>query len=164
MKLAILSDIHDHLANLRLALVHAQEAEALLCCGDLCSPFIIKELGERFTRGEIHVVFGNNDADLFRITAKAAEYGHLHLHGEFAELELGGQRFALNHFDNLGRALAQGGRYDIVCFGHNHRYEVSQVGPTLLINPGEIMGELTGQATFVLYDTETREAARIELD
>ena len=163
MKIAILSDIHDHIANLRFALAQSQEAEALICCGDLCSPFIVKELGEGFKDGVIHVVFGNNDADLFRITSKATEYAHLHLHGEFVELQFGGKKFAVNHYDNLGRRLAQTGNYDVVCFGHNHQFEISHTGQTLVINPGEIMGELTGNATFVLYDSKLHEAVRVDL-
>jgi len=163
MKLGIISDIHDHIANLRAALQALQPAECLICCGDLCSPFIIKELGEGFPDRDIHIVFGNNDADLFRITAKAAEYPQIHLHGEFCDLTLGNKRFAVNHFDNIGRALAHSAQYDVVCFGHNHQFQVSREGGTLIINPGEIMGELTGSATCVMYDSEADAATRIDL-
>src|SRR5262249_62381862 len=68
MLIAILSDIHDNIPKLRAAIEHIQRVDALLCGGDLCSPFIVDELA-RFP-GPIHVVFGNNDADLFRITQK----------------------------------------------------------------------------------------------
>src|SRR4051794_4593048 len=66
MLIAILSDIHDNLPKLRAAIDHIQRVDALLCGGDLCSPFIVDELA-RYP-GPVHVVFGNNDADLFRIT------------------------------------------------------------------------------------------------
>lgn len=163
MRVGILSDIHDHIANLRAALQKLQATDVLLCCGDLCSPFIIKEFGEGFTK-PIHIVFGNNDADLFRITRKASEYEHLHLHGEFCELTLDGQRFAMQHFDNLGRALAASDAHDVVCFGHNHRYEVRRNGGTLVINPGEVMGELSGAATVVAYDTKSGDVQRHDLN
>lgn len=162
MRIVILSDIHDHISHLRAALHRSQDAEVLICCGDLCSPFIIKELGEGFN-GAIHIVFGNNDADLFRITGKASEYDHICLHGEFVELTLGGKKFAVNHFDNISRVIATSNAYDVVCFGHNHQFEISQAGDTLLINPGEIMGELTGDATFVIYDTNRNRATRHDL-
>lgn len=163
MKVAILSDIHDAVANLRVALSRAQAADTLLCAGDLCSPFMVKELGTGFA-GPIHVVFGNNDGDRFRIANNAVSYPHMTLHGEFAELELGGRHVALHHFDDVGRALARGGTYDLVVFGHNHRYEVAREadGRTLLVNPGEVYGGLSGAATFVLYDTESGEAERLE--
>ena len=66
MQIGILSDIHDNISALRRALEQLQHTHALLCCGDLCSPFIINELGQNYSR-DIHIVFGNNDGDLFRI-------------------------------------------------------------------------------------------------
>lgn len=162
MIIAILSDIHDHLPRLRDALQRAAEAEVLICCGDLCSPFIAKELGQGFA-GPIHVVFGNNDGDRFRIAANALKFPQLEFHGEYVELELGGRRFSVNHFDNIGRAIAQGEVFDVVCYGHNHRFELTRYGKTLAINPGEVYGGLTGVASLVVYDTATHEGRRIEL-
>lgn len=162
MIVAILSDIHDNLPVLRKALERCRDAEVLICCGDLCSPFVAKELGQGFAR-PIHIVFGNNDGDPFRLAMNAAKFPHLHFHGEYVELELGGKTFAVNHFDNIGRAIARGGQYDVVCFGHNHRFEITQAGRTLVINPGEVFGGLTGQSTFVLLDTTTGKAERIDL-
>jgi putative phosphoesterase len=162
MQVAILSDIHDNLGKLREALLRCRRAEALLCCGDFCSPFVSKELGGGFDR-PIHAVFGNNDGDRFRLVSAARDFPHLQFHGEYVELELGGRTFSVNHFDNIGRALAKGGQYDVVCFGHNHQFEIRPAGRTLVINPGEIYGGLTGRSTFVLYDTDTGKAERLDL-
>ena len=60
MKIAIISDIHDHRVMLKKALSQLQDTEAMICCGDLCSPFIMKQLGEEYHH-PIHIVFGNND-------------------------------------------------------------------------------------------------------
>jgi len=163
MQVAIISDIHDHIGNLRTALKMTKEADVLICCGDLCSPFIVKELGEGFPDRDIHIVFGNNDGDLFRITNKSNEYPNMKLHGEFVELDLGGKKFGISHFDNIGRAMSESEVYDVICFGHNHQFEISKNGDTLIINPGEIMGGLTGDATFVIYDTDKDEAKRLDL-
>lgn len=167
MRIAILSDIHDNVLKLEAALQRLEGADALLCCGDLCSPFILDQLGLGFA-GPIHIVFGNNDADHFRMTMKLKSYPHITLHGEFADLHLGGKRFALNHYDNLGRAIAASGLYDVVCYGHNHQYEVTREGNSLRINPGAIMGAqfADGQAkalasTCALYDTLTDEVTQI---
>lgn len=162
MQVAILSDIHDHIANLRKALQQVQKTDLLICCGDLCSPFIIKELAEGYLK-EIHIVFGNNDADLFRITKNAQNYSNIQLHGEFCELDIDNKMFAINHFDDIGRALAESDKYDVVCFGHNHQLEISSNQQTLIINPGEIMGELTGQVSCVIYESTTHQATKINL-
>lgn len=164
MQIGIISDIHDHIINLRKALHMLQRADALICCGDLCSPFIVDELAKGFPAKDVHIIFGNNDGDAYRITTKAAGYQHLKLYGEFCELELGGKRIAVNHFDNISRALAKSDAYDVVCFGHNHQFEISQEGNTLLINPGEIFGGLTGSATFSIYDTDIHEASHYEVE
>ncbi|MBV8072331.1 MAG: metallophosphoesterase family protein [Acidobacteriaceae bacterium] len=162
MRIAILSDIHDNLWNLEVAMDAIEGCDAMICCGDLCSPFVVDELA-RF-RGDIHLVFGNNDADLFRITAKAAKLPAFHIHGEFFEAQLAGKRVAANHFDLIARPVAKSGNFELVCFGHNHEFEISRDGGCLLINPGPIMGarfsggkRVDVTPTFVVYDTVTAE-------
>ncbi len=171
MRIAVLSDVHDHIWNLRAALGALDGVEHLICCGDLCAPFIMKRLADDFP-GEIHVVFGNNDADTFRITSIARGYGaRVRLHGEFADVTLGGRRIAVQHFDAIARPLAASGRFDVVCFGHNHVAEVTRDThggrEVLLLNPGTLMGvrfeggePVPVSATFAVYDTDTGAVAR----
>lgn len=141
MRLGIISDIHDHLWNLRAALDRLNAgADVLLCCGDLCSPFVMDEL--RKFHGPVHVIFGNNDADLFRITRKSDD--KVQVHGELFTAELAGRRIAANHFDYIARPMAQSGLYDLVCFGHNHRISRETFGQTLALNPGPVMGVAFG--------------------
>ena len=162
MRLAILSDIHDNVWKLAAALRAIHSADELICCGDLCSPFIVHQLARGFA-GPIHIVFGNNDGDLYRITANAGLYDHVKIHGEFLRCELAGKRIAVNHYDNIGRVLAASGEFDLVCFGHNHVHEIARMGRTLAINPGPIMGAkfapdgspVDVDSTFVIYDTAT---------
>jgi putative phosphoesterase len=169
MKIAILSDIHDNVWKLAAALQAVREADALICCGDLCSPFVAHQLGRGFP-GPIHIVFGNNDGDLFRIANNARRYDHIHLHGELFRGEFDGKRVAANHYDSIGRALAASSEFDVVCYGHNHIYEVARSGRSLAINPGAIMGatfaadgsRADAPSTFVIYDTVLDEAQRRE--
>lgn len=158
-KVAILSDIHDNIPRLREALIGANEADVLVCCGDLCSPFMVKELGRGFS-GPIHIVFGNNDGDRFRMLKVGEAFPQIHFHGEYVELELGGVSFAVQHFDDIGRALARGGQFDVVCYGHNHKYEYREEGKTQVINPGEVYGLLSGVSSWVLFDTVSRKAEK----
>jgi hypothetical protein len=161
-RIALLSDIHDHIWNLDLALAAVQDTDALICSGDLCSPFIMARLGNHYPN-PIHVVFGNNDADLYRISAQAARFGsRVKLHGELAELTIGGRTIGVNHYDNIGRVLAASGKYEVMVFGHNHQREVSTMGNTLVINPGTLMGVYfpEGKPTptdpsFAVLDTES---------
>ena len=169
MRLAILSDIHDNLWNLAPAIQFVQDCDALICCGDLCSPFVIDELA-KFPK-EVHIVFGNNDADLYRITSKASQKPHIHVHGELFKQAFDSKRFAVNHFDYLAKPMSKSGEYDVVCFGHNHELELSREAACLRVNPGTIMGAKFSsgkwedvEPSFVIYDTATDAAEIFVID
>lgn len=165
MRLAVVSDIHDNVWTLQAALQWLREVDALIFCGDFCSPFIMERLATGF-HGPIHCVFGNNDGDLFRITTTAARFAHVKLWGAFADLPaelMEGKRIAVTHYPEIAHAVAASGIYDLVCYGHTHKLERGRVGRTLTINPGELMGGLTGLATFVVYDTTTEDLAAYEV-
>ena len=170
MRLGILSDIHDNIWKLAAALEPLQAADALVCCGDLCSPFVVHQLGRGYAK-PIHIVFGNNDGDLFRITANARNYPHIHIHGEFFRAEFDSKAVAAVHYDSLARPIAASGDFDLVCFGHNHVYEIARSGRTLVVNPGAIMGAkfasdgaaIEVPSTFALYDTSAHTATVYEL-
>jgi putative phosphoesterase len=170
MRIAVLSDIHDNVWKLDAALSAIQSTGAMICCGDLCSPFIIHQLGRGYSK-PMHIVFGNNDGDLYRITANARHYAHIQLHGEWFRGEFDGLKVAAHHFDNVARPVAASGEFDLLCFGHNHNFEITRAGRTLAVNPGSIMGATFAvdgtrtdvTSTYAIYDTATREAQRFEI-
>jgi len=161
MRIGIISDTHDNIWRLDEALPHLLDAEVVLHCGDLISPFMVHRLGKGLGTRPVHLVWGNNDGDQRAVTKAADSYSHIHIHGEYVELTLGSLRIAMNHYPDLGRALARSGQYDLVCYGHDHTAHQEMVGNTLLLNPGEVMG-MNGRATLALYDTDTRQADLIE--
>jgi len=166
MKIAIFSDIHDHVWNLKTALVQVQEAELLLCLGDLCSPFIVDMLAKGFPDRPIHIIFGNNDGDHFRIHAKTKVFPLVEVHGEIFQTEIDGRSMYANHFNYIALPIAQSEKFDLVCFGHNHRHQVERFGKTLAINPGPLLGfdgEVPIPASFVIYETLSGEARTYRL-
>lgn len=161
MLIAILSDTHDHIANLRSAVEVCNERGALLMihCGDLISPFMLQELA--VFKGPSHLVYGNNVGDLYLISSLCADrYPSISHHGIRGAIEAGGRRIAFHHYPELARGLALSGRFDIVCCGHNHAYGVEKIGNCLLVNPGELLGK-DGQPTFCLVDTTTLQAEKV---
>jgi putative phosphoesterase len=141
MLVGVLSDIHDNLPNLAAAALAFRDRgiESLLFLGDFCSPIPARELAAY--PGTVHCVFGNGDGDRFAIRGIAAGEGSaLSLHGEWAELELGGRRVALTHYPLYARALARTGDYDAVFSGHTHERHEERFGGTLWVNPGEVLG------------------------
>ena len=117
---------------------------------------------------EIHIVFGNNDGDLYRITSNAARFDHVNLHGEFAQLDLGGLRIAVTHYPEVAHPIVSSGDYAVICYGHNHVFHMQQVERTWLLNPGPVMGynPLTGAdvpSSFIVYETESNEAEGFQI-
>lgn len=161
MRVAILSDIHDNIWKLADVLTQTSEGDTLVFCGDFCAPFTLTQIAEGFS-GPVHVVWGNNDGDKWLLTRNANAAGNVTLHGEMAELELGGRIIAVNHYPHIARPLAESGDYDAVFYGHDHTARVERIGDALLVNPGEVMGRL-GKSTFAWYDTETGEVEIVEV-
>lgn len=164
MLIGVFSDVHDHLDNLSKALTIFKEggAEALIFCGDFCSPIPSRVMGAGF-EGEIHCVFGNGDGDRFAMSNVAnTQYPHLKLHGEYAELELGGGKIAVTHYPFYAKALARSGDYKAVFSGHTHELHQERIGACLWLNPGEILG-WKGRPTCAIYDTATHSAEIISL-
>jgi putative phosphoesterase len=154
MRIAVCSDIHDNIWKLEAALPGMNRANALVFCGDFCAPFTLTQLARGF-EGPVHAVFGNNDGDQWLLSKMAGEAGNITLHGQLAELEIGGLSIAVSHYPEIARGLASSGLYDIVCYGHDHTLNQERIGDTLLINPGEIMGRF-GRSTYVIVDSGDR--------
>lgn len=152
MKIAVLSDIHDRLDHLGLALREAAAcgAERLFFLGDFCAPFSLAAMAEGFS-GPVDAVFGNNDGDQFLLCQVAARFPRVTLHAPLAEIEAGGRRVALQHYPEIARRLAESGAYDAVFSGHDHQRYAHRLGNTLWANPGEIMGRF-GVVSFGLWD------------
>ena len=67
------------------------------------------------------------------------------------------------HYPELAEPLAGSGEFDLVVFGHSHEVAERRVGETLLLNPGEVCGWLTGRATVAVVDLEGMTVEVIDL-
>jgi putative phosphoesterase len=142
MKIAIVSDTHDNVANFNKAIdfLNKEKIEVMLHCGDICNQQTIDEASEKF-KGEIYWVRGNGDH-------------HLDLVPEKMEIVLGGKKIAWVHFPEIAKKLAESGNYDAVFYGHTHRPWEETIGKCRLVNPGELAGQRY-KPCFALYDTGT---------
>jgi putative phosphoesterase len=162
MKIAVLSDSHDNIWKLAAAMPHLAAADAVIHCGDLCSPFMVVRIGEGVGGKPVHIVWGNNDGDPHLIGRNARAFPGITLHGELARFEFGGLRIAVNHYPELARGLATSGEFDLVCYGHDHTAHQEWMGACLLLNPGELMG-MRGSSRLAVVDTKGREVEDIDL-
>lgn len=169
MKIAVLSDIHDHLDKLEkaLKLVKNNKVANIVFCGDMVSPFTTSILAgaDLLT----YACLGNNDEDqigMMKLGGK--KFTWFHLSQEYGHIELDSKKVAFCHYPKLAELLAKTGEYDAVFYGHTHVVNKKHYGKSLLLNPGAVCGidfdkKAYNKATFAIYDTKTNSAEIIEI-
>lgn len=163
MIVAVMSDSHDNIWKLReaLAVVKNEGAGMIIHCGDFVAPFMLKELND--AKIPVHGVFVNNDGDQYLLTKLSlTTLTNITFHGLVGQVDIGDFNIAFTHERIVGEGLASGGNFKMVCFGHSHEHFLKEIGPTILLNPGEIMGK-DGRPGFCMVDTDTAEIERVEL-
>lgn len=146
--IGIISDSHDNMDAIRRAVefFNKNEVKAVLHAGDLVSPFTAKAFKD--LNSKLYFVFGNNDGDKMMLTKKFEEIGAVSCE-EFGDLTIDSLHIALLHGkeEQIVKAIARSGNFDVVIRGHTHDPGVKNVEGTLVINPGECAGVLTGRST-----------------
>ena len=147
MKIGILSDTHNLLRPEVLSGLNG--CEAILHAGDICRQEIIDEL-EKIA--PVYVARGNNDKEW----AERIPF--------FLDFELAGLRIYMTHKKtDLPDDFSL---YDLVVFGHSHKFAKSRRGKTLLLNPGSCGPTRFNQPiTFAILQIEDRniEVTRIDI-
>ena len=161
----MLGDTHVHPPHFKKAVkvLNREAADRYLHIGDFISPFVIPVLAT--LAGEVSGAYENNDGDHDLLRQRCRETGNVSIAGTFSEFHADGVRIALlhGHEGAILDVIVESGLYDVVVYGHSHRAGIAEKGPTLVINPGEVCGYLTGSSTCVMYDTERREGWIIQI-
>lgn len=150
MKLGILSDTHDNLANTRHALdvFRQHSVEQIVHCGDIT----ISQVVTLFSEWRVVFVFGNLDREHAELAAAVKRLsGSCSIGYSYTGL-LGGASVAVYHGndDEYLASLISSSRYDYVFHGHTHRQRDDQFGRTRVINPGALGGRGRGRSVCVL--------------
>ena len=116
MKIGIISDTHSLLRNeVRDRL---RGCDMILHAGDVCDQWVLDELAQI---APVHAARGNNDWSLMHLPVNNV-------------VEVNGRKILITHIKS--RILEDTSVYDMVVYGHTHRYAESQDGNTLFLNPG----------------------------
>ena len=165
MLIGVIADTHDNLPMVEKAVKKLNDAKVTLVlhAGDYIAPFVIPKF--KALNAKLIGVFGNNDGDHELLKKRFSECENCEVRGRFAEINADGFKIALLHGDEteLLEALVNCGGFDAVVHGHSHAIGASKKGKTLVVNPGEVCGYLTGKSTIALLDTVKREARIVEL-
>ena len=165
MIIGLISDTHDCLLLIDKAIkqLNILNVELVLHAGDYISPFVSSSFKQ--LEAPLIGVFGNNDGDRTLLKKKFAEFG-ADIRGRFAFVVVDGLRIALLHGDDteLIRSLFELESHDVLVHGHTHNAKSYRKGRTLVINPGEACGLLSGKPTIAILNTETLDVKTIPLN
>lgn len=165
MLVGLIADTHDNLPMIDKAVkrLNMEKVGLVLHAGDYVAPFVIPRFKE--LKAKLIGVFGNNDGDRELLKKRFGEYEGLEIRGNFAEITIDGLKIALLHGsdEELLKTLIKSEVFDIVVHGHTHKAEIYRNGKTLVVNPGEVCGYLSGKSTIALYNTTKHQAKLITL-
>lgn len=156
-----MSDSHDNILAIDKALkvFREQEVNILIHLGDIISPFALSKILE--FPAKIIVITGNNDGDLLQLKEIAMKGGAT-LKQFMYTMTIANKKIYLTHgfgtkdqTKNYVEAIALTGLYDIILYGHTHEALASYRGNTLILNPGEVCGYLTGHQSVAVIDLES---------
>ncbi|MEM0484050.1 MAG: metallophosphoesterase [Pyrobaculum sp.] len=167
MLLVAVSDSHDNIAAIKKLgdAVRSRGVSLVIHAGDWVSPFTARFLREAVGEGvRVVGVWGNNEGERPYFLEVAKKF-NVEIAGDAAELEVAGRKIAVYHGTSpvLLKALAESGLYDIVIYGHTHQAVIEKRGRTLVVNPGELCGCLTGRSSYALINVEKLEVDLIYL-
>jgi len=162
MKIGIISDTHDNLLQIKKAvtLFNREKVDLVLHAGDFTSPFTA--LGFKNLHSPFIGVFGNNDGDKLYLREKFKEIGKI-FPPPYISL-LNDQRTIMLHREKLIDALIESRKYNIIIYGHTHHVDLRKINNSLVINPGECGGWLTGVSTVALLQIKDLSAKIINLE
>jgi hypothetical protein len=161
MIIGIISDSHNNLMNLKKAIniLTQKGMDILIHCGDLCSAYMVEELSKSGVM--TYLAYGNMDKPL-GLKLECEKFDNVNYSGEIGKIRVDGMDFSFCHYPHSAKKLAEKGIFKAVFHGHTHIKAQQTVGPTLLLNPGEIKG-MYYQPTCAFYDTRTGKAGFIDL-
>jgi putative phosphoesterase len=142
MRIGVVSDTHNHLANVRriVDLFNAAGVDRVVHTGDITQAKTLAVLGG--LRAPLVGVYGNNDQERESLAASAARLGFA-LSEPPLELAWAGRRILVVHDPrDLPGALRD--HHDVALHGHGHECVVERRGRCLVFNPGECAGHLRG--------------------
>jgi len=165
MIVGIIADTHDRLPLLDKAVkrLNEERVELVLHAGDYIAPFVVPHF--KPLKADLVGVFGNNDGDQELLKKRFSELG-AEIRGRFAEVIVEGLRIAMLHGDEeeLLQSLIHVESHDVIVHGHTHEAKTYRKGETLVINPGETCGYLTGKPTIATLNTQTLDMKIIPLE
>ncbi|GAB6190012.1 metallophosphoesterase [Marinitoga arctica] len=156
----VLSDTHDNMFKMKEIekIIERENITAVFHCGDFVAPFVLPYIIKKGI--DFYGVFGNNDGERLLLSEKSNKrilVGPRSIEIENYKIFMMHEPYALN-------AAEKSGLYDFIFFGHTHEiiHRKNDNG-TVVVNPGEASGWLTGRASIALIDPVDKEVNIMEI-
>lgn len=163
MRVGLVSDTHDRLPAIEAAIDHFNREEVDLTChlGDFVSPFSLAPFTR--LRSPLHAVYGNNDGEKEGLALLFAKNGWS-LGQRPREITVSGYTIALLHEPGPIERYAARADIDLIAYGHLHTPHQERRGKSLIVNPGEGCGWITGVAQVAVVDLSEKKVIFTQLD
>jgi len=153
MRLGVMSDTHNHLANTRqiVALLNDARVDRVVHTGDITQAKTLEVLAG--LEAPLFGVYGNNDLQREALEATCRAHGHRFVDPPL-RLEWHGRRIVVVHDPtHLNVALLL--EVDVALHGHDHAHTDEQRHGARVFNPGECAGHMRGYNQVGVLDLET---------
>lgn len=151
MKIAIISDIHDHLLNLNrfMAFAKKEGIALIILCGDICHLATLQHLFDE-TRLPVYISLGNGD---FEKEYQDIKNEKIKVFDSLGEITIDNLNIGFSHFKkNLALSKKKN---DFFFYGHTHQPWIEEINGVIVANPGNLSDQRY-QATFALLETKTK--------
>lgn len=153
MKIGIISDTHDNLANLEIFLDWAikNNIETIIHCGDMTESDTLRWLSRRFS-DPIKIVFGNVEVDQERFFPLSEKHLNIEVFKDIGQVKINNLNIAFVHQPEKIDQIIDKNDFDFIFYGHTHRPWIKQEGKTIIANPGTL-GGIFNEPTFAVLDS-----------
>lgn len=162
MRIGLFADTHDRLPAIAelIQIMQSKGVSIVMHAGDYIAPFALQPFND--ANMALLGIFGRNDGDQEGLKATAARGMGMELYESPHSFEVAGQRILIVHdIGEVNRRSISSHRF--VVHGSTHKQETITRGETLIVNPGEACGWLTGNCTAAILDLETSEVEIVTL-
>ncbi len=159
--IGILADSHDNLTAVRRAVSLFRDCgcKLIIHAGDFVAPFAARELEKAGC--PVRAVFGNCDGERRGLEAVLGPPNEIR--DEPFSFKYSGKTFLLIHRHERLESLLAEHSPGVLIYGHTHKMDIRKATGTLIINPGEAGGWLSGRSTAVLLDSVSWQAEILSL-
>ncbi len=161
MLVGVVSDTHNNLKNIRqiVSIFNERNVGSVFHTGDITTAKSLAEFSD--LKCDLFLVYGNNDREESGLDKVAEKFG-FHVQEPPMKIFMHNKNIAVFHEPELiDQFLKINVNIQLVLHGHTHRYRKENLDDTLIFNPGESAGMLSGKNAVGIVDLEDLSIQRI---